>query len=85
MGQTCFKEISLRTGELGVVHFSTQFFNLDEAKPGFLILLSNLKTVKGRDNEGWESGGGRTWYGEVEDFDPKFLPPPPHKKEKIKI
>ena len=28
-----------------MVHFSTQFFNLDEAKPGFLILLINLKTV----------------------------------------
>ena len=68
-----------------MVHFSTQFFNLDEAKPGFLILLINLKTVKGGDNEGWESGGRRTWYGEMEDFDPKFLPPPPHKKEKIKI
>ena len=84
MVQTCLKEISLRTGELGVVHFSTQFFNLDEAKPGSLILLINLKTVKGGDNEGWESGGGRTWYGEAEDFDPQ-VPPPPHKKEKIKI
>ena len=77
MVQTCFKGISLRTGELGVVHFSTQFFNLDDAKPGFLILLINLKTVKGGDNEGWESGGGRTWYGEVEDFDPQVPLPPP--------
>ena len=79
-----------------MVHFSTQFFNLDEAKPGFLILLINLKTVKGGDNEGWESGGGRTWYGEVEDFDPQvplsscFVvpvppPPPPIRKKKVKF
>ena len=63
-----------------MVQFSTQFFNLDEAKPGFLILLINLKTVKGGDNEGWESG--ERGMGKWKTLTPKFLSPPPPPQER---